>query len=146
MRFIGFEREAEAIEWAKAILGINHPVGFCRAMSCVGRNDEFVLVVVMSNFTATNIDLHTAAVAGAEWASPRGALRVFNGVFGYVFDSLKVLRVTGLVKASNTAARRFDEHLGFKLEGVMRKAFNGDDLCIYGFLAEEYTTHKWKRS
>lgn len=145
MRVIGFEREEEAIPWAKRVLGIDRPTGFSRAISAVDDNDDFALVVVMSNFSPTNIDMHTAAVPGAQWGTPRAIIRMFNAVFGYAFTELKALRVTGLVRSSNTAARKFDEHLGFKLEGIMRKAFNGDDLCVYGFLDDDYYAHKWYR-
>ena len=47
-------------------------------------------------------------------------------------------RVTGLVHDNNHDARRFDEHLGFKQEGVLRKAApDGDDMIVYGMLREE---------
>jgi RimJ/RimL family protein N-acetyltransferase len=145
MKVIGFEREEEAIAWAKERLGIARPTGFCRAISAVDSRGEFVLVVVLSNFSKTNIDMHTAAVAGGTWATPKGSIRMFNFIFEYAFKQLGALRVTGLVRASNWAARKFDEHLGFTLEGIMRKAFDGDDLCIYGFLDEDYALHSWAR-
>jgi hypothetical protein len=143
MKFIGFEREDEAIKWAKERIGIDGPTGFCRALSAVDSADNLAFVVVLSNFTPRNIDMHTAAVDGAKWASPREGLKLFNVVFHYAFDKLGAVRVTGLVKASNQAARRFDEHLGFTLEGIMRQAFDGDDLCIYGFLKEDFEKHRW---
>jgi len=146
MKFIGFEREQEAIEWAKTRIGITQSVGLCRAMSAVDSNGEFALVVVISNFVPGNMDMHTAAKPGADWASPKAIVRMFNELFWYAFEYHKAMRVTGLVRASNTAARRFDEHLGFKLEGIMRKAIDGEDLCIYGFLAEEFKQHRWFRS
>lgn len=65
MKFIGFEREMEAIEWAKKRIDIEGDVGFCRAMSTVDGNDDFALVIVFSNFSKRNVDMHTAAVAGA---------------------------------------------------------------------------------
>ena len=52
MRFIGFERELESITWAKEILGIEHPTGFCRAVCSVNENEEIVFVIVLSNFTS----------------------------------------------------------------------------------------------
>jgi len=146
MKFIGFEREQEAIAWAKHIIGVDAAPGLCRAMSAVDKNDEFALVVVFSNFTSRNVDMHTAAVSGAEWASPKAILTMFNAAFGYAFNHLGAQRVTGLVKAKNLTARKFDEHLGFQLEGIMRNVFVDDDLCIYGFLREDYMSHKWYRS
>ncbi len=146
MKFIGFDREEDAIVWAKDVLGIENPTGFCRALSAVDSEGRFAFVVVLSNFSKRNIDMHTAAICGAQWASPRESLRMFNGVFNYAFEQLRASRVTGLVRAKNEDARRFDEHLGFKLEGIMREAFEDDNLCVYGFLASEYRAHPWYRS
>jgi len=145
MRYIGFERELEAVEWAKNILGIEGVTGFARAVSAVDENDNFVFVIVLSNFSALGVDMHTAAVPGASWARPREIVKMFNELFEFVFDRLKLQRVTGLVRSKNTAARRFDEHIGFELEGVMRRAFIDDDLCVYGFLRENFESHKWRR-
>jgi hypothetical protein len=146
MKYIGFNREDEAIEWAKNVIGIDGPVGLCRAMSAVDATGAFVLVVVLSNFTPRNIDMHTAAIPGAQWASPREAIRMFNSIFGYAFLILNAIRVTGLVRRQNYAARQFDEHIGFCWEGCMREAFDDDDLLIYGFLKREYLTHPWYRT
>lgn len=146
MRYIGFDREEEAIEWAKQRLGITNEVGLCRAMSAEDKDGKLAFVVILSNFTPRNIDMHTAAVDGAQWASPREIIRMFNSIFGYAFQILGAKRVTGLVKSRNQAARQFDEHLGFKLEGVMREAFEDDDLCLYGFLKQDFTSHPWYRT
>jgi hypothetical protein len=143
MKFIGFEREDEAIKWAKERIGINGPVGFCRAISAVDSAGNLAFVVVLSNFVPRNVDMHIAGQEGAKWASPREGLKLFNRVFDYAYNELKAVRVTGLVRCKNQMARRFVEHLGFKLEGVMRQVFEDDDLCIYGFLKEDFEQHRW---
>jgi RimJ/RimL family protein N-acetyltransferase len=143
MRFIGFEREDEAEAWARAKLELENSPAFFRAMSAVDENDEFVCVVVMTNFTQRNIDL--SIVIGGKGLMPKGMLVMFNEVFGFVFDKLHVARVTGLLRGKNTQAKKINEHFGFKLEGVMRKSFIDDDLHIYGFLAEDYHSHVWYR-
>jgi RimJ/RimL family protein N-acetyltransferase len=143
MRFIGFEREDEAEAWARAKLELENAPSFFRAMSAVDENDEFVCVVVMTNFTQRNIDL--SIVIGGKGLMPKGMLVMFNEVFGFVFDKLHVARVTGLLRGKNTQAKKINEHFGFKLEGVMRKSFIDDDLHIYGFLAEDYHSHVWYR-
>ncbi len=145
MKYIGFDREKEAVEWAKKIIGIDGVTGFARAVSAVDDAGNFVFVIVLSNFSALNVDMHTAAIPGANWARPREILRMFNDLFEFVFDRLKLQRVTGLVRSKNASARRFDEHIGFELEGVMRRAFVDDDLCVYGFLKENFESHKWRR-
>lgn len=143
MRFIGFEREEDAEAWAREKLGVETAPEFFRAMAAVDENDEFVCVVVMTNFTARNVDLNIAMENRK--MRPRGTVEMFNEVFGFLFDKLHVARVTGLVRGKNDKGRRINEHFGFKLEGVMRKAFADDDLHIYGFLAEEYHSHAWRR-
>lgn len=143
MRFIGFDREEEAEAWARSKLELENAPGFFRTMSAVDENNEFVCVVVMTNFTSRNIDL--SIVIGGKGLMPKGMLVMFNEVFGFVFDKLRVARVTGLLRGKNTQAKRINEHFGFKLEGVMRKSFIDDDLHIYGFLAEDYHSHVWYR-
>jgi hypothetical protein len=143
MRFIGFEREVEAETWARGKLDIESEPGFFRTLSAVDDNDEFVCVVVLTNFTARNIDL--SIVIDSEKVTPKNTVVMFNEVFSTVFDKLHAVRVTGLLRGKNTKAKKLNEHFGFKLEGVMRKAFADDDLHIYGFLAEDYHSHVWYR-
>ena len=143
MKFIGFDREDEAIQWAKEKIGIDGPVGFARAMSAVDTSGAFVLVVVISNFSKRNVDMNQVMADNGKGFSPRVIKQMFNALFHYVFDELKVARVTGLVRAKNLKARRLDEHLGFKLEGIMKESFEDDDLCIYGFLKQDFLEHRW---
>lgn len=143
MRFIGFEREEEAEAWARQKLEIKAAPEFFRAMAAVDGDDEFVCVVVMTNFSPRNIDLNI--VMEKAKMRPKGTIQMFNEVFGFVFDKLHVARVTGLLRGKNIEAKKINEHFGFKLEGVMRKSFEDDDLHIYGFLAEDYHSHAWYR-
>ena len=143
MRFVGFEREDEAEAWARARLELEDAPGFFRTLAAVDENDEFVCVVVMTNFTPRNIDL--SIVIDHRKVTPKGTIEMFNEVFGFVFDKLHAARVTGLLRGKNKRAKKLNEHFGFKLEGVMRKAFADDDLHIYGFLAEDYHSHVWYR-
>ena len=143
MRFVGFEREDEAEAWARARLELEDAPGFFRTLAAVDENDEFVCVVVMTNFTPRNIDL--SIVIDHRKVTPKGTIEMFNEVFGFVFDKLHAARVTGLLRGKNRRAKKLNEHFGFKLEGVMRKAFADDDLHIYGFLAEDYHSHVWYR-
>ena len=143
MRFIGFEREEEAEAWARGRLELEDAPGFFRTLAAVDENDEFVCVVVMTNFTPRNIDL--SIVIDHRKVTPKGTIEMFNEVFGFVFDKLHAARVTGLLRGKNRRAKKLNEHFGFKLEGVMRKAFADDDLHIYGFLAEDYHSHVWYR-
>lgn len=143
MKFIGFEREEAAEAWARGRLGLEIEPEFFRAMSAVNEKEEFVCVVVMTNFTSRNVDLNIAI--DSKKTTPRAMIEMFNEVFSFLFDKLHVARVTGLLRGSNHKAKKLNEHFGFKLEGVMRKAFADDDLHIYGLLAEDYHSHAWRR-
>ncbi len=144
MRYIGFDREEEAEAWVRGRMNLSGEPGFFRAMSSVDENDEFSCVVVFTNFTATNIDVNIAAKEG-NWGTPKEVVLMFNEIFSYTFDTHFANRVTALIPGKNTTSADFVKHLGFKLEGVMRKALPDDDLHIYGFLAEEYRSHAWCR-
>lgn len=143
MRFIGFEREEEAEEWARnQIFSASEPE-FFRAVSAVDDDGNFVCVVVLTNFTSRNVDINIA-MTGTKLA-PRCSLLMFNAVFEFLFNHLRVARVTALVRGKHQKSKKITEHFGFALEGVMRKAFEDDDLLIYGFLAEDYRSHPWRR-
>jgi RimJ/RimL family protein N-acetyltransferase len=90
--------------------------------------------VIYEGYSPKNICMHVAAIDGKAWLN-----RAFlKAAFEYPFNQLKVERVTGLVPDSNEAAKRFDEHLGFKREGIMRGASDdGSDMIVYGMLRSE---------
>jgi RimJ/RimL family protein N-acetyltransferase len=143
LRYIGFDREEEAEKWARDKLNLPAAPEFFRAAAAVDATGEFVCVVVMTNFTPRNVDLNIAI--DKQKVRPKATIEMFNGIFGFLFDKLGAARVTGLLRGKNVESRRITEHFGFKLEGVMRAAFPDDDLHVYGFLAEEYRTHAWRK-
>lgn len=142
MKVLGFEREEEAEIWARQQIKTCIEPEFFRAFSVVDDKDKFALVVVITNFTSRNVDLNIA-ISDSMFAKHKLAVEIFNELFGYIFTILRAVRVTGLVRSDNLKAKRFNEQMGFKLEGVMREAFEDADLNIYGFLASEYQSHKW---
>lgn len=144
MRIIGFDREDEAEQWARERLGLDVAPSFCRAFSAVDENDQFVCVVVMTNFSARNIDLNI--VMDRKKMRPKGTVEMYNRIFSFVFNTAKAARATGLIRGKNIESKTAAEKFGFKLEGIMRKSFTDDDLHIYGLLAEDYYGHAWFRS
>lgn len=91
------------------------------------RNGEIVCGVVYTDYSGTNINMHTASDGTKRWLT-REFLRV---VFDYPFNQLKVKRVTALVPQGNFAARKFDEHLGFIKEATLADAEPTGDLIVY---------------
>ncbi len=65
-------------------------------------------------------------------------------LFGFAFGRLGLVRLTCRVAKGNRHARRFVERLGWRLEGVKRRGFDGRrDAVIYGMLATEC---RWLRN
>jgi len=143
MRYIGFYREDESESWAREKLELPAAPGFYRSVAAVDSNDEFVCVVVTTNFSPRNVDLNV--VIEKRKVTPKATVAMFNEVFSFLFNRLGTARVTGLIPSKNESSLRLAEHIGFKKEGVMRAALDDDDLHIYGFLVEEYRSHAWHR-
>ena len=95
---------------------------------------EIVAGVVFNNYrNGSDIEAHIAGKSGKLWAT-RKTLGVF---FGYPFNQLRAKRITAAVAGKNKKSRKFTEHVGFTLEGVMRGSLPDDDLIIYGMLKNE---------
>jgi len=88
-------------------------------------------VILYKNYSSGDIEMVCAGEPG--WVTP-GVLKF---VFSYPFEQLNCNRITCLAHRKNKAMRGYLERMGFKLEGVKRKALNGADLCIYGLLKGE---------
>jgi RimJ/RimL family protein N-acetyltransferase len=77
--------------------------------------------------------------------SPRWASKENVAALGaWAFDQLGVQRVTAVVKKNNKRARKFDEGVGFRVEGKIRKAEGNTDFIIYGLLKDEHK--EWLRT
>jgi len=98
------------------------------------KDNELIAGVVFNRYTLTDIYMHVAITNEGG-----GLTRKFiTCCFTYPFIQLGVNRVTGLVRSDNLPAQRFDEHLGFKREGLIRQACeDGTDLIVYGMLRSE---------
>jgi hypothetical protein len=142
MKILRFERDKEAIAWARKVIGLDGMAGDATTVSLVDDAGEFVAVTVFSAYTGTNVDVHIAARPMAHWPYRS----YFGAAFELPFMVLKVPRVTGLIRAENLRAQRFVTRLGFQYEGRMRKAFpDGGDLTLYGLLREDYLNHPWSK-
>jgi RimJ/RimL family protein N-acetyltransferase len=95
---------------------------------------QLIAGVVYNLYTKSGINMHVAAVPGKRWMT-RDYL---YACFAYPFLSARCHRVTGLVREDNLAAQKFDEHLGFKREGLIRMGCeDGTNMILYGMLRSE---------
>lgn len=70
------------------------------------------------------------------WARPS----IISTLLHYVFNTLRCERLQATVPrrgAGPKHTRRFLEHLGFKYEGVGRKAFGSDDAVMFSMLRDD---------
>lgn len=102
-------------------------------LSCLGNNARGV--VLYKNNSSGDVEMICAGEPG--WVTP-GLLKF---VLSYPFKELSCNRITCLAHRKNKAMRKYLLRMGFKLEGVKRKALNGADVCIYGLLRSE--ARKW---
>ena len=125
MKRVVLDRQLEVGEWVSNRLQC---VFDANASAAIGleSNGQLVGGVVFDNYRHGSIAMHVAS-AGGNWLT-RDFLRA---VFGYCFNQMRVKKVIGLVDSTNHHARKFDENLGFVLEGVIKDAAKDGDILIY---------------
>ncbi len=97
-------------------------------------DDKIVAGVLFEGLNGVNVWMHVSALPGARWMT-RAYLMA---CFAYPFNICRVKRVSGYVNASNRAARRFDEHLGFREEARLKGAApDGGDVIIYAMWRDD---------
>ncbi len=101
----------------------------------VERNGEVIGGAVFSDMLpGLDINVNIAGKTNAYWCS-RSFLRA---CFRYLFQQLKLRRVTCLIDAENAASISLCMRLGFRHEGTLRaRGTLGQDVLIFGMLREE---------
>lgn len=112
------------------------PISMVSGSRAIGleRDGELVAGVIYEGFNGRNVWMHVAAEPSKRWMT-KSYLRA---CFRYPFVQLGCDRVSGYVEGWNEAARKFDEHLGFRPEAVLRgAASDGGDVILYVMWREE---------
>jgi RimJ/RimL family protein N-acetyltransferase len=119
------------VDWTAAQMG-QHVVFGAAVGFGIEQDGEIIAGVVFDDYNGVNINMHVAS------SKPRWMTReLLWMVFDYAFNQAKVNRITGLVGEGNTAAREFDEHIGFTLETTLKAAHPSGDLLIYRMFRDE---------
>lgn len=99
----------------------------------VVRRGKLAAGIVFHNYHGHDIEM-SAASDDPLWCLPQ----TLRDLFAYPFQHLNCVRMTTITGRKNKMARKIDERLGFKLEGVARKGLDGkEDAMIYSMLKEE---------
>lgn len=97
-------------------------------------NGEILAGVVYNLYNGVNICMHVAASSPRRWMTKE----YLYECFAYPFIQLECNRVTGLVRVDNEMSKHFCLRLGFKPEGLIRRAcVDGTDMVMFGMLREE---------
>lgn len=138
MKSLIYGQDRRVCEWVAERIG--EPLEDANVGIGIEEDGELIAGVAYNMYTGAAICMNVAAVPGKRWTKKE----FMYAFFAYPFIQLGCRRVTGLVRASNTVSRKFDEHVGFVQEGVIREAFaDGEDAILYGMLKHEC---KWIRS
>lgn len=109
--------------------------GHFQAFAVYDSNDSFVAGIVVNNFRGTDCEISMAS------ETPRWARKsVMRYIFDYVFTKCGCVRCTCIVVNHNRSkrTRRFLTGLNFVLEGVLRRAYDGElGAMIFGLLKED---------
>lgn len=112
------------------------PMAYVENMKSLGleRDGELVAGVLYEGYNGPNVWMHVAAVPGRRWMNRDYLWYCFH----YPFNEMNVQRISGYVNANNEQARKFDEHLGFKVEATLSGAApDGGDVLIYVMRRED---------
>ncbi len=102
------------------------------------RNGELMCVFIAYQFTSPNIFMAFASTS-ARWASKENVRAL--GV--WIFEDLACTRMTTFTEKKNKRSRKFQEGMGFKHEGKLRKATDNGDVIIYGLTQADHNV--WLR-
>ena len=99
----------------------------------VERGGVLIAGAVFHNYRRHDIEVSFAS------DDPRWARRAtIRAILRYPFVQLGCTRLTALIARDNARAARLLQGLGFKREGVLRRAYDGTaDALVYGMLREE---------
>jgi RimJ/RimL family protein N-acetyltransferase len=99
----------------------------------IGQYDGAVTAVAgLSDWNKIDVELSL-------WSAGRLSRTFLRRLWVYCFDELGCVRVTARTGAHNERCIGVLERVGFKLEGRLRKAFDGQaDLLVFGLIREEF--------
>lgn len=121
----------QVIEWVAKRTNEHGNFGCAQGIGW-SKKGRLIAGVVYNDFNGVNMNMHVAA-EGSQWLTREFLWTCFD----YPFNQAKVNRVTGLVGEGNSAAREFDEHLGFILEARLKDAHPTGDLLVYKMLKKD---------
>lgn len=124
---------SSVLPFAQRLIAGLHCADDMRAIG-LRKGGELVAAAVYEGFNGQNMWAHLCGAPGKRWMT-REFLRAG---FAYPFLVCGVQRLSGYVNADNHEARRLNEHLGYRVEAVLKAAApGGTDVLIYVMQRED---------
>lgn len=123
-----FDRQAELSQWIAEKTGGTYATLTSRFIG-LELNGKITAVTAFTDYNGASIQMHVAI--------NRITKEYTHLCFDYVFNQLKVKKVIGLVESNNAKALRFDKHLGFIEEYVIKDAGRSGDIHILSMTREQ---------
>jgi RimJ/RimL family protein N-acetyltransferase len=120
-------------QWVLAQQGAKWIPGRGSTFGVVDSDGRLIAGILFDSWNGASVQMHVAALPGANWVS-KALLAV---TFDYPFNQLGVKKILGLVGSGNSAAKRFDEHVGFELEATLNEAHPDGALLVYSMTREK---------
>jgi RimJ/RimL family protein N-acetyltransferase len=122
----------DVCRWVAERTGGSYYPGSGSGIGCM-KDGQLVAGVLFDNWTGRALQMHVASDGTRRWMT-REFLRA---VFAYPFEQLKLNKVIGVVDSTNADALRFDHHLGFVTEAVIKDAGKHGDLHILSMTRQQ---------
>jgi hypothetical protein len=135
--------EPRLLDWCAALIPNTNAESWHREGAYpigVAHNDEIIAVMVAHGYEPCyrNVQISMAATR-PNWAR----CSTIQELLGYLFNQLKVDRVTTLIASQNKRALRFNEGLGFVREGLCLNGCGDDDRVILGLYRSAAIAKGW---
>lgn len=111
-------------DWVATMVGQRSSWGGFYAMG-IEKDGEIVAGVVINNINGSNATCHVA-IAKTNKLLPK----LFEAVADYSFRQLGLKRLTGMVPSTEPHILKFDKHVGFEEEFVMKDGAPGADMHV----------------
>ena len=96
------------------------------------KDNEIVCGSAFDGYNGSSVQIHVALKPGA-----RMTLEWIRAVFDYCFNKLKVKKIIGIVDSGNPQALRFDKHIGFVEEAVIKDAAKYGDIHLLSMTRDQ---------
>ncbi len=131
IQLIGGQPGSTLCRWAQA--GFDVDLGDFASIGVV-RDGELIGAFVYNNYAPEHSIEMGLTTIDPRWCTRR----VLRAAFDYPFHMLRVKRIQATTHRRNRKARDLVQRLGFKFEGIGRKAWpTGGDAAVYSLLRHE---------